>query len=504
MTDQKKDRTELSDKTDIKTEKPENSGQDTNIFLRDNDDFLSFSHFRKNVVSRMKRMGHWLNMHNRTVWPLALIACLIIVIVIGVQLNEKKTGPQADKNVVASSASSAVESTAKAESIPVTKQALAACTDQKLNSLMVEYYKVLASGDTSKISTLADPVTDTTLKKIKAISTYVDSYPAINVYIKPGPVSGSYLAYVYTEVQMTGYNQHVPGLATYYICSKPDGSYYINMTEDLPDNVASYIHAVDVEEDVIDLNNKVTEEFNNLLADDATFAAYYTKISGEISSSVGTAMTGGMAETAASSETGAAAQASSAQSSTTAGKDSTAASSTGKTDSTGKTNSTTAATGKKVEATDVVNLRSSDSEVADKVGKAQIGDVFTLLEKKDNGWSKVSSDGKEVYIKTQYLKDADSTADTSKSSSKADTSKTTDTSKTDKSTASKSSKTLGSDGYVYASTTINIRKSCSENGDKITTVYKGTKMKLVMNQADGWCKVKYDGQTGYVKSEYLE
>ena len=29
-------------------------------------------------------------------------------------------------------------------------------------------------------------------------------------------------------------------------------------------------------------------------------------------------------------------------------------------------------------------------------------------------------------------------------------------------------------------------------------------MKLVMNQADGWCKVKYDGQTGYVKSEYLE
>jgi uncharacterized protein YraI len=32
----------------------------------------------------------------------------------------------------------------------------------------------------------------------------------------------------------------------------------------------------------------------------------------------------------------------------------------------------------------------------------------------------------------------------------------------------------------------------------------GTKLELVMQQADGWCKVKYNGETGYVKSDYVE
>jgi uncharacterized protein YgiM (DUF1202 family) len=32
----------------------------------------------------------------------------------------------------------------------------------------------------------------------------------------------------------------------------------------------------------------------------------------------------------------------------------------------------------------------------------------------------------------------------------------------------------------------------------------GERLELVMNQADGWCKVKYQGQTAYVKSEFME
>ena len=30
------------------------------------------------------------------------------------------------------------------------------------------------------------------------------------------------------------------------------------------------------------------------------------------------------------------------------------------------------------------------------------------------------------------------------------------------------------------------------------------KLELIMNQADGWCKVKYKGKTGYVKAEFME
>lgn len=63
---------------------------------------------------------------------------------------------------------------------------------------------------------------------------------------------------------------------------------------------------------------------------------------------------------------------------------------------------------------------------------------------------------------------------------------------------------LGSNGYVTAKTTVNVRKSASENGERLGTIYMGERLELVMNQADGWCKVKYQGQTAYVKSEFME
>ncbi len=52
---------------------------------------------------------------------------------------------------------------------------------------------------------------------------------------------------------------------------------------------------------------------------------------------------------------------------------------------------------------DVVNIRASDSETADKLGKAVIGDTFKLLEERGNGWSKVAYNGEEAFIKSDYL-----------------------------------------------------------------------------------------------------
>ncbi|MFQ8702968.1 MAG: SH3 domain-containing protein [Eisenbergiella sp.] len=52
--------------------------------------------------------------------------------------------------------------------------------------------------------------------------------------------------------------------------------------------------------------------------------------------------------------------------------------------------------------------------------------------------------------------------------------------------------------------TVNIRKSCSETADKVGTVFPGETLEIVMQQADGWTRVKYNGQTGYVKTEVLK
>ena len=51
---------------------------------------------------------------------------------------------------------------------------------------------------------------------------------------------------------------------------------------------------------------------------------------------------------------------------------------------------------------------------------------------------------------------------------------------------------------------VNVRKSASENGQKLGLAYTGEKLELLMKQADGWTRVKYNGETAYVKSDYVE
>ena len=51
---------------------------------------------------------------------------------------------------------------------------------------------------------------------------------------------------------------------------------------------------------------------------------------------------------------------------------------------------------------------------------------------------------------------------------------------------------------------VKVRKSASTDADALGTAYAGDELELVMKQADGWTKVKYKGQTAFVKSDYVE
>jgi len=141
---------------------------------------------------------------------------------------------------------------------------------------------------------------------------------------------------------------------------------------------------------------------------------------------------------------------------------------------------------KKVKTTDVVNVRSSDSETADKLGKTAKGDEFTMLEEKGNGWSKIEYEGKEAYIKSDYLEVV---------------SEETVVVENDNSEDAADSPT---EGTATVTTTVNVRASASETAERLGVCYQGDQLEIIMKQADGWTKVKYKSKTGYVKSEFLE
>ena len=81
--------------------------------------------------------------------------------------------------------------------------------------------------------------------------------------------------------------------------------------------------------------------------------------------------------------------------------------------------------------------------------------------------------GKEGYIKTEFLQLAESAA---------------------------GAETIGT---VTATTNINVRASASETADRLGVLSGGDSAELVGTEGD-WSKIRYNGQIGYVKSEYVQ
>ena len=408
----------------------------------------------------------WIMDHNKIVMPLVLVVCVLITVLVAVSANQRdaleKEAEQAAMAVNAEEAGSAVEGLES----PVFELEENAYPD--INNLVRTYYDAQAAGDMEVISKLNTYLNDIEKIRVQELSKYIESYPVLNVYTKPGLAENTYVAYVYSEVKFADMGQELPGMQTYYIGQDENGDYFIN-DGTYDDTIWSYIKDVTLQDDVVDLNNKVVVEYNDLLAEDEELSDFIAYLKEKINEDVG--------EILAQAETADTAQEAEAQEQETEEAQADEA----QTDTVVKT----------VRATDVVNIRSSDSEEADKIGKAQIGEEFTLLEERGNGWSKIEYNGADAFIKSDYLEAvSEETVEAS-----AETTQEQEAEPDAAQTAS---------GTVKVKESVRIRKSASTDGEVLGTAYAGEEYPLLMKQADGWSKIEYKGQTAYVKSDYVE
>ena len=58
-------------------------------------------------------------------------------------------------------------------------------------------------------------------------------------------------------------------------------------------------------------------------------------------------------------------------------------------------------------------------------------------------------------------------------------------------------------GTVTATTNINVRASGSQSADRLGVLAGGETVELIAKE-NGWCKIIYNGQIGYVKADYVE
>lgn len=420
----------------------------------------------------------WLFRYSKIVMPVILVICVAITIAIAVGANKRKTAEE--ESMEASEETDTTDDLIAVSDVPLEQDAV-----PEINELFKSYYNAMVEGDTDTMEKLVDHLDATEILKAQETSKYIESYPTLEVYTKAGPKEETYVAYVYTEVKFHDYEKPIPGMRTYYVCKNENGEYYLNEDGEEDESVISYIRKLSLQDDVIDLSNKATVAYNDMLAEDETMVDFILDLNSEIDKNVGEALA--RAEGSGTPE-GEGTDGEEAENGEGESGDT-------QTEENASDGSVTIVT--KVKATDVVNIRTSDSETADKLGKAAVGDEFALLEEKGNGWSKISYEGRDAYIKSEFLEPSETTQAQAEEPEEPEEDSNEETGNDNSSSAETT-------GTVTVIDNVRVRASASENGEKLGTAYVGEKLEVIMKQADGWTKVKYNGKTAYVKSDYVE
>ncbi len=451
---------------------------------------------RKNDVTKWrnekKSIYEILGDNKRILMPVILVAAVALTVVIAISANHRA------QEVAQSTVATSEVSTYEVPDVTMEENAY-----PEVNALVEKYYAASAAGDAQTLENLYKGLDETEILKSVAASEYIDSFQNITVYTKPGPLEGSYVAYVYNEVKLYDYDGFVPGLETLYICTDDSGELYIN--GDIADaNELEYLKQINVQADVIDLNNKVASSYNEMVSGDEKLAELLTKMRSGLQVSVGEAL--------ATSE-GAAAQENAAESQ--------------EDEESGQKTVTT----RIIKATDVINIRSSDSETADILDKTEKGAEYKELEALANGWSRIEYKGSVAYVKTEFFdivseethvveEPEEETEETNEDAASESSSESTDagaaasseaSTKDDSSSAASSTSTDGSGkvdsnaktGKTVVEETIRLRKEQSTDSDVLTTIYAGATVNVIEQYTNGWAKVEYNKSTGYIKSEFL-
>ncbi|MDD3369940.1 MAG: SH3 domain-containing protein [Lachnospiraceae bacterium] len=384
----------------------------------------------------------WAMEHKQRVLQAGILAIVLIIVLVLVLVF--------GRNNDGGAAGAETETT----EIAVPEEALQKDAYPEVNALIAKYYEALSQGDSAAIEAMDNNVDDTEKIRIEETGQYIESYPLIEVYTKTGPVEGSYLAYVYSKVKFFDFEAEVPGMQSFYVCKAEDGSYYLN-EGDVTDEEMDYIMNISLQDDVIDLNNKIAVEYNDMVAADADLNSFLVELNNQILVRVG--------ETLAASETESAETEQPAEETAqeTPAEDAEAAENVAKT----------------AKTTTTINVRSSDSETADKLGKLAEGETVPVLETRENGWSKITFEDGEAYVKSEFLTII---------------------------AEAESADGVTTNGTVKVVENVNIRSSASETGDKLGLAYQGETLDLIEKQGDGWCKIKYHDQVAYVKSDFVE
>lgn len=385
---------------------------------------------------------------------LPVAACAIVIAVIISYAGSKKT------KEIEETALNLEEKSETAAAITLSSEPLEENAHTDVNELMRTFYTALADGDMDTVRAIKDYNDDTEIITYQKKSEFIESYDNLNCYTKPGIEENSYFVYVSYDVKIKDIETKAPGLTAFYVYTAEDGSLKIDGNRE--ENITAAFKLVTNQDDVVDLYKKIDVNYKEAIASDEALNTFLTELPTQIKTSVAVAL--------AELETQNAEGEAQTEAETDAAEETQAAET--ETANESEEPLQNQIVNQIVRATDTINVRSSDSEEADKIGKVPTGTELTRIEDRINGWSKVIYEGKEAYIKSDYLEVINTEASSSL-------------------------------GYITAKTNVNVRSEASQESDKIGTAQADNTYELIEDQGE-WFKINYNGSIGFVKAEFFE
>lgn len=405
------------------------------------------------MKEKIKKIWDYVLKNSKYVFPVIVCAAVAITVVIALRAGGVHNE---ELNQIGETTQSSVTETETSTSTEDQEIVLIKNEDQAITDVVATYYKALADGDEASLNSVCDKVEEMDMLWFMETAKYVEYYPVLEIYTKPGFAEGETIAYVCFKVKLTGKDAEYPGYKVLYLCTREDGSLYVKRTN-LSNEANEYLQKVSVEADVIELTNRMKVEFEDLMAQQPDLLAYMNDVSEEVKKMVGVELGNQKGDPTVEST------------------DEIAQSGEGQGDGEHPNQNEDAHVEEVIYAvaSTTVNVRQSDSQKADKIGRVTGGTKVQVLEQMVNGWSKIAFENKEGYIMSKYLK------------------------------VQESALKYTPIGKVKATDNINVRADASTESSKIGTLVKGDEVDLLAVE-DEWCKINFKGQTAYVKAEFVE
>ena len=407
--------------------------------------------------NRLTDVRDYIVRHSKFVFPIIVIAAVAVTVSIALNAGNAKAepaGPDASAPEASGSpdpGKEAVASLSMDEDVP-----LVVNEDEKIQAIVIAYYNAKVHGDGDTLKSLYDEISEWDMLDYMETAKYLEYIPALEIYTKPGLGEGETIVYVYYRLCFVNHEDaEVPGWQTFYVCTDENGELYFKNGGNITEEEAEYITRVSGQDDVIEVNNRVAVEFNELVENHPEMKNYMTEMKAQINMVLGVAL----AERKADARQPEGGEPSGEEQS-------------GGTEPTPEPQPPAESGPRYATTTATVNVRSSDSMLAEKLGKATGGMRLEVQEVRLNGWTKVVFEGKDGYIKSEYLNMEETVAG------------------------------LEVIGTVTATTNINVRTAASQESASMGILAGGSSLDLFANEGD-WCKVNFQGRVGYVKSEFV-